>query len=698
MKATRPWGDAGGPRQRESGQPPQPAASATQWGELPHRLLFERNPQPIIVYERPSLRILAVSDGAVAAYDYSREEFASLTIRDLVAHEGLDAWDGFQEQWLALDAPGLFTGPPRQHRRKDGVVIGVQVMGDDLMIDGMACRLLVCQVVSDHDHALADLEHAREQLRVGEERYRLLFESNPQPMVVYDRETLRLVDVNDAMMRKYGYSREELLAMTGLDLLVAEDVPSVTTHLARDPGVTEPGAGPKGWRHQLKDGTVIDVETASDNVTINGRPCRLTLFEDVTERKRAAEALAAAHEKAVETSNLKSAFLANMSHEIRTPMNGVIGLAELLMETNLDGDQRELTEQLVLAGGQLLALISDILDISKIEAGRLELDPTDFDLHETIEQACAATAVAVRDKRVGLERAIDASVPRHVHGDGVRFRQVLTNLLSNASKFTAEGRITVSASGTEEADATRVRVSVADTGIGIDPAVLAGLFEPFTQADSSTTRKYGGTGLGLAIVGELVTMMGGVSGATSEPGAGSTFWFELPFARRAEPARTDEPSEQRTSLAAADRLENAPLVLVAEDAPVNQIVAVRTLERCGYRADVVNNGREALDALEQTHYDAVLMDCQMPVLDGYAATTELRRRERTSGAHIPVIAITAHALAGDRERCLDAGMDDYVTKPIRSTQLAETLAKWIPAKTPSSAPARERAAVPSSGA
>jgi PAS domain S-box-containing protein len=522
------------------------------------------------------------------------------------------------------------------------------------------------------------------RLREGEQRYRLLFERNPQPMFAYERSTLRIVAVSNAAVRSYGYSAEEFLELTVFDLVPEQDHDATRAFI--DGALAPANAGlvlARPWRHRRKDGSVFEVEVTSDDVVLGDRDCRIALCLDVTERNRAAAEIAAARDAAVEASRMKSAFLANMSHEIRTPMNGVIGCNELLLGTGLSAEQRGYAEQVARSGEQMLALLNDILDVSRIEAGRLELDPEDIDLRATVQQACAIAEMQARSKGLRFAMEIEPDVPETVHADGGRLRQVLLNLASNAVKFTAIGSVRVRVL---TAAAARVRFEVTDTGIGVDPAILDRMFEPFTQADSSTTRLYGGTGLGLAISHQLVELMGGEIGAASEPDAGSTFWFEVSLPR-AEVAAARPASPERRARA-ADPAAPAPLVLLAEDSPVNRSVAAHMLERCGVRTDVAANGREALAALEQCDYDAVLMDCQMPELDGYEATAQLRRREQALGRHTPVIAMTAHALSGDRERCLAAGMDDYLVKPIRSEDLAEMLERWIPAFTSPLAPAR----------
>jgi len=646
--------------------------------DLQHALLFEHSPLPMFVYDRATLRILAVSDAAIASYDYSREELLALTLRDLTPEEELPALDAFIEANLAAERPGRLSSRARQ-RCKDGRVIEVEITADDLDLDGRSCRIVLCHDVTERNRAMAQLVQAREQLRATAEQHRLLFERNPQPLLVYDCETLRIVAVSDAASASMGYTREEFMALTLLDIAPAEDHPDMIAFCRRHVAGERIGlqlARPR--RHLCKDGTLFDVEVTSDDVILGGRRCRVCLTLDVTERNRASAELAIARDQAVEASTMKSAFLANMSHEIRTPMNGVIGMTDLLLSMELTDAQRECAEQIAHSGEQMLSIINDILDISKIETGHLELDIAEFDLPDAIEQTCASARALARAKGLALELQIAEETTRRVRGDSRRLHQVLLNLVTNAIKFTSDGAVTVRVSAAERdgEETTSIRVEVADTGIGIAPENVQRMFEPFTQADVSTTRLYGGTGLGLAIARELVELMGGTINAESVLGEGSTFWFELELACA---LAGEAPAAATTSDAATVELApwpSPPLVLVAEDSQVNQIVAARSLERCGCTVEVVGDGHQALEAMLATRFDAVLMDCQMPRMDGYEATAEMRRRE-APGQHTPVIAMTAQAMEGDRERCLQAGMDDFISKPMRHADLIEKLRQWI---------------------
>jgi len=623
---------------------------------------------------------------------------------------------------------------------------------------------------------------------------------------------------NQSATRLYGYNANEAAGKNALALL-ARDPAERVAMLAKVVAGSEPAQTES--QDIRKDGSLLSVSvTDSPILDPNGRVIGIArIARDITDRveleiatRRAEVEVTTARDEAIEGSRMKSAFLANMSHEIRTPLNGVIGMADLLLDSPLDQEQRENARLLRGAGETLVTVVNDILDFSKIEAGALRLEYVDFDLIEAVEDACDLIAESAREKKIELTMHLAPELPDVVRGDATRVRQVVTNLLSNAIKFTSAGEIRVTLLTVRSSDdRTHICFEVADTGIGIDNSRLEKMFTPFMQADDSTTRRFGGSGLGLAIVKQLVEMMSGEVGAESVLGKGSRFWFTIALERAEVPIRSDD---HRTTLAgtrllavddnatnrslivqlgrrwkmdvtavsgareALERLREAaasqhpfqcaaldlhmpdtngiqlaqaifrdatfptpalvmltstaddrreaheagvdvymtkpvrrtrlfnalaeaigikirreqapagsnggagssPLILIAEDNDVNQILAIRMLQRRGYRAEAVGNGRQALEALEQRSYAAVLMDCQMPQQDGYEAASELRLRQG-GGSRTPVIAMTAHALGGDREKCLASGMDDYLAKPLKPEELDRVLRRWAPRTT-----------------
>jgi PAS domain S-box-containing protein len=476
------------------------------------------------------------------------------------------------------------------------------------------------------------------------------------------------IDVNQTFLDGVGYTRDEVLGHSPLELDIwahEHQRQEAYARLRRDGRLRDFEVEFKGKRGDrllgLFSGEIFHVQ---------GVPYLLTVTVDLTPRRVAEESLKVARKAAESASRAKDAFLATMSHEIRTPLSAVLGLAELLERTRLDAEQLQYLRAMRSAGDGLLTIINDILDFSRVEAGAVRFEQVPFDPLAVSRDVVALLQPTAQAK--GLALALEAAPgpqPQLV-GDGVRVRQVLTNLVGNALKFTEVGqvlvRLEVKDGGTGR---RRLRLEVQDSGIGISLDAQDKLFRDFFQAEDGNARRFGGTGLGLAISKRMVEGMGGSIGVSSRPGSGSTFWFEFNLATVVERPRAHTPMPAT----APERLSGR--VLLAEDNPINRLVAEKMLRRLGLEVVLAADGRQAVDRFQEGPVDAILMDMQMPEVDGPDATRAIRRLE--VGTHVPVIALTANALPEDRRRCFEAGMDDFLSKPVRQEALALTLARWL---------------------
>ena len=522
------------------------------------------------------------------------------------------------------------------------------------------------------------IEERDEELREAHDYNQALFNSSPVGLFRCEMDG-RVVDVNPAFLQIVGYTPEQARGLNCWDITPRDYDEQSREELH---SLLQSGSyGPYEKEYLHRGGQRVPVLLNSLSISQKGNRYIISSVEDITLRKRTERQLIEAKEAAEASNRAKGEFLANVSHEIRTPMNAIIGMSHLALQTPLAPQQRNYLEKVHRSAESLLGIINDILDFSKIDAGKLELERTDFQLEEVLDNLAAVVGMRAREKGVALTIDTPPTPPTPFSGDPLRLGQVLINLAGNAVKFTAAGgrvRIGCALKARDERS-TLLHFSVEDDGIGIAPERHEELFQPFTQADTSVTRRYGGTGLGLAISRMLTEAMGGEIWLESAPGHGSTFHFTI----RLERARGDTPPPHTVAPSpagspgvhdAVERLRGASLLLV-EDNAFNQEVALDLLTAHGLSVELASNGREALDRLAEHPFDGVLMDCQMPVMDGYSATRALRAQPRFR--RLPIIALTAGAMHGDRERALASGMNDHIAKPINVEAMFETLARWI---------------------
>ncbi len=647
--------------------------------ERRYKSLFDNNPSSIYAFD---------SDGGLASFNmqlveltgYDSEELQKIPFRELIHEEDRQR----VEQMLAVTMSGTPVRFEARMVRKDGVEIACGVTNVPIVVDG--------QVVGAYGIA-SDIRERKqyiEQIERLSYRHSLILGAVTEGLFMLDQDG-RAIFLNPAAERMLGYALEEFVGRFSHDVIHhsrADGTPYTreSNPISRtiDDGLARAMSDEVFWR---KDGTSFLVEYRVNPIIDAGRIVgAVVVFNDVTGEHE----IRAAKENAERADRAKSEFLAMMSHEIRTPMNGILGMTDLLLETELTEEQQEYAEIIHSSGETLLRILNDILDFSKIEAGKLVLEDELFDLAGAIAMTIDLFKPRAEQKGLELLCTVAPDVPGAVVGDATRFRQVLTNLVGNAIKFTEQGSVNVSVDvrqGAGEAGKL-LRITVEDTGIGIPADKLQHLFQSFSQLHPALSRTYGGTGLGLAITKRLVELMGGVIAVDSVEGKGSVFRFEMElhgeiFSTAGDHEADAEPRSNRTAkpavwqpharCAASD--PRCLRILLAEDHPVNQQLFLRVLDRLGYAADVVQNGVEAVEMILKQPYDLVFMDIQMPVMDGIKATGLIR--QLLPEPKLPVIvALTAHARKEDRDMCLTAGMDDYVSKPIQMDEVRRVFDRW----------------------
>jgi two-component system CheB/CheR fusion protein len=625
--------------------------------ESKYKVIFNNDIYAICIFNLETFKLLDVNDAFLNLYGWDKEELLSgMTINGITAEQQ----DSTEKTKQAIREGTIFI-PLRYHRKKDGTVFPVEIVGGPYSWKG---KKVMFALIHDISHR----KQAEIALNESEERFRNM--ANSAPVLIWIAGTDKLCTwfnkvwfdfTGRSMEQEYGNGWAEGVHPDDLERCLEIYVTSFDNRqsfsmeyrLRRSDGQ---------YRWLLDNG----IPTYLDEVFTG----YIGSCIDITELKQIKDKLLQAKTAAESANRAKSEFLANMSHEIRTPMNGLLGMAQLLEMSDLNEEQMEYLRVLKLSGRNLLLLINDILDLSKIEAGKLEIAKNQFSLHSCINDIITMQKKVTHAKGLVLESSIASDIPQILMGDQMRLKQIILNLLGNAIKFTPKGGITLSAQLIEkQEDTVLIEIAVRDSGVGISAEALEKIFRPFEQEDGSTTRRYGGTGLGLSICKQLTNMMGGTISVESTQSVGSCFKITMPFVVGDNP-EIDVIEQTKTVYT----WDGVPLgILLVEDEQVNIKFAASLLRKLGHDVTVAENGRECLDALNQGSFDIILMDVQMPVMNGEDALQEIRRREQGTSFHQPVIALTAHSLRGEKDRFLKEGFDGYISKPLVIGELIDEM-------------------------
>jgi PAS domain S-box-containing protein len=624
-------------------------------GLIRYKMLAEKVRDTILFVEI-SGQIIDANNAAEELYGYKREDLLKLTVFDLIEGGRSVA----VEEMKNGEKDGVFF--ETVHKRQDGTQFPVEVSAKTTTI--MDKRVIIC-IIRD----ISERKDSENALIDSEEKFRQVFHNSSDAIFVQETDEDgchgRLIEVNQTAGDMFNYSYEEFFGFADpvFKLIDSPDVGQNYCHELQEKNQVAIKTIAK-----RKDGSTLPVEVLCSHCYLNEKKVAITIVRDISERLAVEQALKLAKEEAESANQAKSEFLANMSHEIRTPLNGIVGMVNLMRLSNLNQEQQENIKIIKTCVNALLNVINDILDFSKMEAGKLEIKKKNCDIKALVEHTIKAQSPVAAGKGIELNYAFSAAVPQYVMGDFHRIQQILNNLISNAIKFTDDGEVWVKVKSQAITDEqVELLFVVEDTGIGIAEENRQRIFESFSQVDGSFTRRFGGTGLGLAITRQLVELMGGKIWVESTEGQGSSFYFQLSF----EPG-SDEGS-QPEKYPDYFKINQQYKILLTEDDKVNQLVISRMLNECGYGVDIAGNGYEAVEMAGQNNYDIILMDIQMPEMDGIEAT----KRIREINQDIPVLAITAYALHGDREKFLSQGMDGYISKPIKVEKLVAEIEKCI---------------------